>query len=197
MNPFFIIAIPVVLIITGMILNGIQISFDQPASSTDPDAAKKLAAERQSYRDLFDSQRRSSLTRQKRVGQYSWVVLLAIVGSAVWLYVDTVTKTTAAKQISAIQTMPVVESKEVVLSLTLNDGNSVQYLVKPPAMSLTGSDGTDGQLIKAVKTESPGAGAREGFSKEPVQNWRLQGLETATSFGEAAIPLGIALKMSK
>jgi len=197
MNPFFIVAIPVVLIAIGMILNGIQISFDQPETSTEEDTGKKLAAERQSYRNLFDSQRRSSLTRQKRVGQYAWVVLLAIVGSAVWLYVDTVTKTTAAKQIAAIQTVPVVEGKEVVLSLTLNDGNSVQYLVKSPGMASPDGAGKDGQPIQAVKTESPGAGAREGFSKEPVQSWRLQGLETATSFGDAAVPLGIALKISK
>jgi hypothetical protein len=197
MNPFFIIAIPVVLIITGMILNGIQISFDQPQSSTEEDAGKKLAAERQSYRNFFDSQRRGSLTRQKRVGQYSWVVLLAIVGSSVWLYVDTVTKTTVAKQIAALQTVPVVDSKEVVLSLTLNDGNHIQYRVKSPAMSLTGSDGADGRLIKAAKTESPGVVAREGLSKEPVQNWRLQGLETATSIGDADIPLGVALQISK
>jgi hypothetical protein len=124
-------------------------------------------------------------------------VLLAIVGSSVWLYVDTVTKTTVAKQIAALQTVPVVDSKEVVLSLTLNDGNHIQYRVKSPAMSLTGSDGADGRLIKAAKTESPGVVAREGLSKEPVQNWRLQGLETATSIGDADIPLGVALQISK
>jgi hypothetical protein len=197
MNPFFIIAIPVVLLITGMILNGIQISFDQPETSTEPDAGKKMAAERQSYRNLFDSQRRNSLTRQKRVGQYSWVVLLAIVGSSVWLYVVTVNKTTASKQIAAIQTVPVVEGKEVVLSLTLNDGNNIQYLVKSPAMTLTVSDSSNTEYIKSAKTEGWVAGGQKGLSKEAVQNWRLQGLETATSIGDADIPLGIALKISK
>ncbi|MGH7766385.1 MAG: hypothetical protein ACREQP_02935, partial [Candidatus Binatia bacterium] len=160
MNPFFIIAIPVVLLMTGMILNGIQISFDQPETSTEPDAGKKLAAERQSYRNLFDSQRRNSLTRQKRVGQYSWVVLLAIVGSSVWLYVDTVNKTTVSKEIAAIQTLSVVEGKEMVLSLTLSDGNNIQYLVKSPAMTLTVADSTNTQFMKPGKTQSWDASAQ-------------------------------------
>jgi hypothetical protein len=192
MNPFFIIAIPVILIIIGMVLNGIQISFDQPESSTENDPGKKLAAERQSYRDLFDSQRRSSLSRQRRVGQYAWLVLLAFVGSSVWLYAETISKTTASKQIAALQTVPVVEGKEVVLSLTLKDGNNVQYLVQPPSMAPVAGDG-----VKSAAAKSAGAVLPEGFSKEAVQKWRVESLEKATSFGEAQIPLGIALQISK
>lgn len=176
-------------------LNSLQISFDQPESSREPELAKQLAAERQSYRVLFDSQRRGSLKRQKRVGQYAWLVLVAFVASSVWLYTDTVNKTTASKEISAIQTLPGVESKDVVLSLTLSDGNNIQYLIKSPAMTLVVGDSTNTQYIKSAKNW--GATQQGGLSKEAVQNWRLQGLGTATSIGDAEIPLGIALNISK
>ena len=197
MNSFLIIAIPLVLMTIGMILNSFQISFDQPASSTEQDPAKQLAAERQAYRTLFDSQRTRSLKRQKRVGQYAWWVLVAFVASSGWLYLDTVNKTTASKQIAAIQTLPVVESKDIVLSLTLSDGDNVQYVIKSPALSLTLSDGTDTQYIKSPKAEASGAAAKEGLSKEPVQNWRLASLGTALSIGNVEMPLGIALNISK
>ena len=197
MNPLLVIAIPMVLMTIGMILISFQISFDQPASSTEQDPAKKLAAERQAYRTLFDSQRTRSLKRQKRVGQYAWWVLAAFAVSSGWLYLDTVNKTTASKQIAAIQTLPVVESKDIVLSLTLSDGDNVQYVIKSPALSLTLSDGTDTQYIKSPKAEASGAAAKEGLSKEPVQNWRLTSLGTALSIGNVEMPLGIALNISK
>src|SRR2546422_247874 len=118
MNPLLIVGIPLVLMTIGMILNSFQLSFDQPQSSAEQDPAKKLTAERQAYRALFDSQRARSLKRQKRVGQYAWLVLAAFVVSSSWLYLDTVNKTKASKQVAAIQTLPVVESKDVVLSMT-------------------------------------------------------------------------------
>ena len=197
MNPFLIGGIPLVLMAIGMMLNSFQISFDQPESSREPDPAKQLSAERQSYRTLFDSQRRGSLKRQKRVAQYAWLVVLAFVGSSVWLYIDTINKTTASKQIVSMQTLPVVEGKDVVLSLTLSDGNNIQYLIKSPAMTLTGADGANTPLMKSGKTQSWGASAQAGLSKEPVQNWRLAGLASATSIGDAELPLGIALNIAK
>ncbi len=63
MNPLLVIAIPLVLMTIGMILNSFQISFDQPGRSAEQDSAKRLAAERQAYRTLFDSQRVRSLKR--------------------------------------------------------------------------------------------------------------------------------------
>jgi hypothetical protein len=179
MNPLLIIAIPLVLMTIGMILNSFRISFDQPASSPEQDPTKRMAAEKQAYRTLFDSQRSRSLKRQKRVGQYAWLVLVAFVVSSWWAYLDTVDKTAASKQITAIQTLPVVESKDVVLSLTLRDGDNVQYLIKSPA------------------AETSGAPTKEGLSKEAVQNWRLTSLGTALSIGDVKVPLGIALNISK
>lgn len=179
MNTFYIVAIPVVLVIIGMILNSIQISFDQPKSSSEEDPAKKLAAERQSYRTLFDSQRTQSMKRQKWVGRYAWLVLVTFVASSWWLYLDTVDKTTAKKQIAAIQTVPVVESKDIALSLTLSDGNNIKY------------------LIKSQKAEKPDVTTKEGLSKEAVQGWQLPSLGTALSTGDAPVPLGIALNISK
>jgi hypothetical protein len=197
MNPLLIIGIPLVLITIGMILNSFRISFDQPESSPEQDPAKKLTAERRVYRALFDSQRGRSLKRQKRVGHYAWLVLVAFVVSSTWLYLDTVAKTIASKQITAIQTLPVVDSKDVVLSLTLSDGNNIQYLVKSPTLTMTLSDRTDTQYIKLPKAETPGVSAKEGLSNKAVEAWQLTSLGTALSIGDVGVPLGIALNISK
>lgn len=178
MNAFLLIAVPVGLVILGMILNSIDLSFDQPASSPEQDPTKRLEAERQAYRKFFDLQRTRSLKRQKRVGQYAWLVLAAFVGSFWWMYLDTVNKTAALKQIDAIQTLPTAEGKEVVLSVTLMDGNNAKYLIK-----LANADTVDGAL-------------KEGFSKEPVSTWELSSSGKALSIGKSALPLGIALKIS-
>ena len=178
MNPLLLVAVPVVLVILGMILNSIGLSFDQPASSPEQDPAKRLEAERQAYRKFFDLQRTRSLKRQKRVGQYAWLVLIAFFVSFWWMYRDTVNKTTASKQIAVIQTVPTSEGKEVVLFVTLSDGNNVKYLIK-----------------SAQADTSDGAG-KEELSKEPISTWELSNLRTALSIGKSALPLGIALKIS-
>ena len=68
MNPLIIIAVPMGLLILGMILNSWDLGFNQPPSSTEQDAVKKLTAEKESYRKFFDLQRTRSTKRQKRVG---------------------------------------------------------------------------------------------------------------------------------
>jgi len=178
MNPLFLIAAPLVLIVIGMILNGIGLSFDQPSTSTEEDPARKLAAERQSYRSFFDQQRKQALKRQQRVGQYSWLVLAVSIVAFVWVYLDTVNKTAALNQIAAMQTMAVAEGKDLVLSVTLRDGNNVKYVIK------TGEAGP-----------ADGA-AKSGFSKEPVPAWELSRLATALSTGDKTLPLGIALTIA-
>jgi hypothetical protein len=70
MNPLFIIAVPLGLVILGMVLNGFDLGFNQPMSSAEQDPVKKLTAEKESYRKFFDLQRSRSIKRQKRVGQY-------------------------------------------------------------------------------------------------------------------------------
>ncbi|MGH7829684.1 MAG: hypothetical protein ACREP8_05855 [Candidatus Binatia bacterium] len=179
MNPLLIISIPLVLMTMGMIWNSFRLSFDHPAGSPEQDPSKRMAAEKQAYRALFDFQRVRSLQRQKRVGRYAWLVLAAFIVSSWWLYSDTVNKTTASKKINSIQTLPVVGSSDVVLSLTLSDGDNVQYLITSP------------------RAETPGATTKEVLSKETVQDWQLTSLGTALSIGDATVPLGIALNISK
>ena len=178
MNPLILIAAPLVLIIIGMILNGVALSYDQPASSTEEDPTKKIAAERQAFRAFFDLQRKQALKRQARVGQYGWLVLIVSVIASGWMYFDTVNKTAALNQIALIQTMAAAEGKDLVLSVTLRDGNNVKYVIKPGEAAT--ADGA----------------AKSGFSKEPVPTWEISRLETALSTGDKTLPLGIALQIS-
>lgn len=191
MNPLLLIAVPLVLVIVGMILNNIGLSFDQPESSAEQDPAKRLAAERQAYRTFFDKQRTRFLKRQQRVGQYAWLVLITFVASFWWMYSDTVKKMAALNQIAAIQTLPVAESKSgdpiavsaaagkaVILSVTRHDRTNVKY------------------LIKSEKAGASGVAVKEGLSKEPVPSWEVSRLGTALSIGDSALPLGIAVKIS-
>jgi hypothetical protein len=178
MNPLLVIAVPLVLVIAGMILNNIKLSFDQPRSSPEQDPAKRLEAEKQAYRTFFDQQRTRFLKRQKRVGQYAWWVLVAFIGSFGWLYFDTVNKTTISNQIAALQTVATEEGKEMVLSVTTSDGSNAKYLIK-----LTKADASD-------------AASKEEISKEKVSSWELSSLRTAMSIGDNPLPLGVALKIS-
>ena len=178
MNPLLVFAAPLVLVIVGMILNNIGLSFDQPESSTEQDPAKRLAAERQAYRTFFDQQRTRFLKRQKRVGQYAWLVLATFVASFWWMYLDTVNKTTASNQIAAIQTLSAAEGKEVILSVALRDGTNVKY------------------LIKSEKAGTSGVSVKEGLPKESIPSWEVSRLETALSIGDSALPVGVALKIS-
>jgi hypothetical protein len=179
MHPLLVIAIPLVLVILGMILNSIGLSFDQPPTSAEQDPVKRLAAERESYRQFFDRQRSRAMKRQKRIGQYGWVLMIAFIGAFVWVYLDTVNKTTLSNQIAALQTLGTEEGKEMVLSVTTSDGNNVKYLIKL------------NQANKLVTTA-----AKDGVSKEKVSNWEVQKLSTALSIGENPLTLGVALKMS-
>ena len=178
MNPMFIVAIPLVLVIAGMVLNSIGLSFDQPPSSAEQDPAKRAAVEKEDYRRFFDLQRRRAVTRQNRVGQYAWLLMIAIIGSFIWLYMDTVKKTTASTRIAALQTLATEEGKATALSVTLKDGTNVKYLVKPPTAD----------LLEAVK--------KEGMSKEKVSAYEMSQLGTAFTIGGNSVTPGIALKIA-
>jgi len=178
MHPMFIVAIPVVLVIVGMVLNSIGLSFDQPPSSAEQDPAKRAAAEGEDYRRFFDRQRHQALTRQKRVGQYAWLLVVAIIGSFIWLYMYTVNKTTVATQVATLQTLATEEGKEMVLSITLNDGSNVKYLLKSP------------------QADALEAARKEGISKEKVSSYEISQLGTALNIGESSLPLGLAVKIS-
>jgi hypothetical protein len=82
---FPIVAIPLVLVVVGMVLNSTGLAFDQPPSSSEQDPAKRAAAEKEDYCRCFDLQRRQAVKRQTRVGQYAWLLLVAIIGSFIWL----------------------------------------------------------------------------------------------------------------
>ena len=166
------------LIVIGILLNSFHIVHDQPAFSFEEDPTHKLAAERQANYHFFQLQRARLLKRQKRVGQYGWLVLAVFVGSSWFLYSDAVRATTVSKQISAIQTFAVAESKEAVLSLTLSDGTNVKYVVKA-------SEPYTAQLPKQAE-----------HSAEILQDWQLASAGTAVNVGDAKVPLGIALRIS-
>ena len=177
MNPLWVIAVPLALVIVGMVLNSVGLSFDQPESSTEQDPARRWEAERQAYRRLFDQQRKQALTRQKRVGQYGWLMLAVFIGAFWWMYADTVKKAAGWNQIATLQTVPVAEGKDLVLSVTLRDGNNVKY------------------LVKAASGGAP-EGSQEGFSKEAVSTWEVSQMGTALSSGAKPLPLGVALKIT-
>jgi hypothetical protein len=165
------------LIILGILLNSFHIVHDQPEFSCEEDPTHKLAAERQANYHFFKHQRARLLKRQKRVGQYGWLVLAVWVASSWFLYSDAVRTTTLSKQVSAIRTFAVADSKDAVVSLTLSDGSTVKYIVKaePPVAHTPKSD---------------------EHSAEVLQNWELASLGTATNVGGATVPFGIALRMA-
>ena len=179
MNPLFIIAVPLGLVIVGMILNSWDLGFNQPPSSAEQDQVKKLTAEKESYRKFFEQQRSRSITRQKRVGQYAWLLLATFIGAFIWLYADTVNKTSISSQIAGLQTLATEEGKQMVLSVTLSDGNNVKYLIKLP------EGGT-----------APVA-TGEAVKLEKVSTWELERLGTALSTGDNPLTLGVALKLSQ
>ena len=178
MNPLLLVAIPLGLVILGMMLNSRGLGAAYPATSQEQDPNKKLAWEKESYRKLFELQRNQSLKRQKRIGQYGWLVMASFVGAFIWLYMDTVTKTGLSSQIAGLQTLATEEGKQMVLSVTQSDGNNVKYLIKLPQAD---------KLAPVVK---------EATAKEKVSSWELERLGTALSTGDNPLPLGIALKMT-
>ena len=179
MNPVLIVAIPLGLLIIGMVLNSLDLGYNQPPSSPEQDPVKRLTAEKESYRKFFDQQRRRSIKRQKRIGQYAWLVMASLIGAFIWLYSDTVTKSGLSTRIASMQTLATEEGKQMVLSLTLADGNNVKYLIKLP---------------QADKLQT---GDKVAVSAEKVSSWELERLGTAVSTGDNALPLGVALKISQ
>jgi len=99
------------------------------------------------------------------------------VASSWVLYSDAVRTTTVSKQISAIRTFAVADSKDAVLSLTLGDGSNVKYLVK----------------AESPVTHTPKS---DEHSVDTLQNWQLASLGTAINVGAATVPLGIALRIA-
>ena len=118
------------------------------------------------------------MTRQNRVGQYAWLLIIAIIGSFIWLYMDTVKKTTVLTQIAALQSLGTEGGKDIVLSVTLKDGSNVKYLIKPPTAT----------ALEAAK--------KDGISKEKVSSYEMSQLGTAFTIGENPVTPGIALKIA-
>src|ERR1700741_3113226 len=99
MHPIILVAIPLAVVILGMILTSVDLGFNQPPSSTEQDPVKKLTAEKESYRKFFDLQRSRSIKRQQRINQYGWLVMACFIGAFIWLYTDTVSKTSLSSRI--------------------------------------------------------------------------------------------------
>jgi hypothetical protein len=104
--------------------------------------------------------------------------MASFVGAFIWLYMVTVTKTTATTQIAAVQTLPLEGGKETVLSLTRKDGSNVKY------------------LIKAAKADTLDAATKEGISKQKVSSYDMEQSGTVLSIGESPLIVGVALKVS-
>src|SRR5688572_6831595 len=173
MNPLLIIGVPLGLLIVGMILNTLDLGFNQPPSSPEQDPLKRLTAEKESYRKFFDQQRSRSVKRQKRIGQFGWLVMASFIGAFIWLYSDKVTKSGLSNRVASMQTLATEEGKHMVLSLTLADGDNVKYLIKLP---------------EADKLQ---AATKEAASTEKVSSWELERLGTALSTGNHPLPLGV------
>ncbi|HVH93078.1 MAG TPA: hypothetical protein VM783_17070, partial [Candidatus Acidoferrum sp.] len=103
----------------------------------------------------------------------------AMIGAFIWLYTDTVSKTSLSSRIAGLQTLGTEEGKQMVLSVTLSDGNNVKYLIKLPQ-----AEKLDGATKEDVKIEK-------------VSSWELERLGTALSTGDNPLPMGIALKISQ
>ena len=118
------------------------------------------------------------MTRQKRVGQYAWLLIAAIIGSFIWLYLYTVKQVIATTQIATLQTLPTEDGKATVLAITLKDGSNVKYLIKtPPA-----------EALEAAK--------KDGISQQKVSSYEMEQSGTALSIGESPLVPGIAVKVS-
>jgi hypothetical protein len=169
-----------------MVLNSFGLSFAYPPTSQEQDPVKRLAAEKESYRKSFDLQRNQSMKRQKRVGQYGWLLLATFIGAFIWLYADTVSRTSLSSRIAGLQTLATEEGKQMVLSMTLSDGSNVKYLIKLPERPA--------DLPKADKLTA--SAAPEVFI-EKVSTWELERLGTALSIGDNPLPMGVGLKISQ
>lgn len=101
--------------------------------------------------------------------------MIATVGSFIWLYTDTVNKTTLANRIAMLQTLGTEEGKQMVLSVTQLDGNNVKYLIKPD------------KTVDTVAAEA---------AKEKVPSYEVQNLGTALLEGDSSLPRGITVKIS-
>ena len=178
MHPIWIVAIPLVLVIVGIVLNSIGLSFNQPPTSAEVDPAKRAAADVEAYRRFFDLQRSRAVTRQKRVGQYAWLLIAAIIGSFIWLYLYTAKQITETTQLATLQTLPTEDGKATVLAITLKDGSNVKYLIKPPSA----------EAVEAAK--------KDGISQQKVSSYEIEQSGTALSIGESPLVPGIAVKVS-
>jgi hypothetical protein len=186
MNSLLVVAVPLVLVIIAMVWNSAGLSYDQPPSSPEQDPLKRATAEKESYRKFFDLQRSRSLKRQKRVGQYCWLLLITFIGAFIWMYLDAVNKTTISTQVAAMQTLATEEGKQTVLSVTLNDGSNAKYLIKLPE-----------RKPELPQVDKSANGVAPEVSIEKISSWELERLGTALSIGEHSLPLGAALKISQ
>ena len=73
MHPLLLVAIPVGLVILGMILNSIDLGFSQPPSSTESDPVKKLTAEKSpTVNSLIFRETGRSSARSGSVSMVGW-----------------------------------------------------------------------------------------------------------------------------
>src|SRR2546430_17423026 len=110
------------------------------------------------------------MKRQKRVGAYGWLLIVAFIAAFIWLYADTVSKTSLSSRIAGLQTLATEEGKQMVLAVTLSDGNNVKYLIKLPQ--------ADKLQVAATEPTSPEKGS----------SWEIRRLCKRLSTGDDPLP---------
>jgi hypothetical protein len=106
------------------------------------------------------------------------LVAIAFIAAFIWLYTDTVSKTSLSSRIAGRQMLATQEGKQMVLWVTLSEGNNVKYLIKLP---------------EAGKAQ---VATGEAVKLEKVSSWEIERLGTALSTGDNPMPVGVALKLS-
>jgi hypothetical protein len=78
-------------------------------------SGKATGGKREAYREFFDRQLSWTVKRRKSISQYAWLLIAAVIGSLIWLYLDTVNKTTLSNQIAMLGNLGLIRSKDTVL----------------------------------------------------------------------------------
>jgi hypothetical protein len=177
-HPLFILTIPFVLVLIGLLMNSRGVPFDHPTPSPEQDPIKRIVAERDSYLQFIDLQRTRAIKRQQTINHYAWFLIIVIAGCFLWQYEETVSRTTMNTRIGSVQTLATEDGTDIVLSVTLQNGANSKYLIRP---------------AKSYQITRNGP---EEIASNKVSRWELSKTATAVSTGGASVPLGLMLEIS-
>ena len=177
-HPLFILTIPLVLVIVGLVMNSMGVPYDHPVPSPEQNPIKRIAAERDSYLQFIDLQRTRAIKRRKMINCYGWLLIVVMAGSFLWQYKEAVTITTLNTRIASVQTLETEDGTDIVLSVTLQNGANSKYLILP------------------AKNYQIARNGPEEVASNKVSRWELSKTATAVSTGGTSVPLGLMLEIS-